>query len=97
MYPCPNLRAGLALAGAGPSVCPLGPGSHAASTPQHCAWQMQKVSTKAVVTTTGHHTAISQNLSVAITIRQTHSFTKLLKDSPHISCFFKWKAIIASK
>lgn len=43
-----NLRAGLIHAGTGPSVCPQDPGSPAASTPQLCAWQMQKVSTKAV-------------------------------------------------
>lgn len=44
----PSLKAGQALAGTGPSVCPQGPGSPAASTLQLCALQMQKVSTKAV-------------------------------------------------
>lgn len=44
----PSLKAGQALAETGPSVCPQGPGSPAASTPQLCALQMQKVSTKAV-------------------------------------------------
>lgn len=46
--PCPSPRAGLALAGAGPSVCLQGPGNPGASTLQHCALQMQTVSTKAV-------------------------------------------------
>lgn len=57
---CPNPRVGPALAGVGPSVCPRGPGSPAASTPQRFAWPMRKVSTKAVFATTGRHTTMSQ-------------------------------------
>lgn len=68
---CPNPRAVLALAGIGPSVCPPGPGSPVASTPQHCAWLMQKVSTTAVIIATGHHTTIAPYLLVAFNIQQT--------------------------
>lgn len=64
-----NLRAGLVHAGTGPSVCPQGPGSPAASTPQLCAWQMQKVSTKAMFITTYYCIIISLKLLVAIIVR----------------------------
>lgn len=56
-----NLRAGLVHAGTGPSVCPQGPESPAASTHQLCAWQMQKVSTKAILIT-AYWTIISHKL-----------------------------------
>lgn len=67
-----NLRAVLVRAETEPSVCPQGPGSPAASTPQLCAWQMQKVSTKAMFITTYYCTIISLKLLVAIIVRIGH-------------------------
>lgn len=81
---CLNPRVGLALAGVGPSVCPRGPGSPAASTPRRFVWQTRKVSTEAAMITTGLHTAISQNLLVAFNNHQTSALSCLQRG---FSCF----------
>lgn len=81
---CLNPRVGPALAGVGPSVCPRGPGSPAASTPRRFVWQTQKVSTEAAMITAGLHTAISQNLLAAFNNHQTSAPSCLQRG---FSCF----------